>query len=135
MEIISKWMEKNRFKVSNGKHPEIFLDTPSKFGGEDTAPTALELAVMALAGCLGTTFKITADHMRLEIDSLEVKALANKSDDLHLSSIHLSVNVDSNEPNEKLIHCLELAEKNCPVDIIFQQTTIPIEVHLNQLNN
>ncbi|HUT79998.1 MAG TPA: OsmC family protein [Candidatus Bathyarchaeia archaeon] len=135
MEIISKWIEKNRFLVSNGKHSELFLDTPPKYGGEDTAPTTLELAIMTLAGCIGTTFKMTADHMHLEINALEVKAIANKSDDIHLSYIHLTLIINSKESSEKLKHCLELAEKNCPVDIIFQQTAIPIEMNLELSTN
>jgi uncharacterized OsmC-like protein len=49
-----------------------------KFGGDDTAPPALEMATMVLATCLGTTYKMTIDHMHLEVEDLEVKAIANK---------------------------------------------------------
>ena len=72
MEITSKWIDKYKFRVDDGRHPYFELDVPPKFGGEDTAPTALEMAVMALATCLGTTYKMTADHMHLTIKELEV---------------------------------------------------------------
>ncbi|MBK5112246.1 MAG: OsmC family protein [Candidatus Heimdallarchaeota archaeon] len=130
MEITSKWIDKYKFRVDDGRHPYFELDVPPKFGGEDTAPTALEMAVMALATCLGTTYKMTVDHMHLTIEDLEVKAIANKTDDIHLSDIHLIVRVKSQEPLEKLEKALHLAEKNCAVDIIFQQTKIPMETKL-----
>lgn len=130
MEITSKWIDKYKFRVDDGRHPYFELDVPPKFGGEDSAPTALEMAVMALATCLGTTYKMTADHMHLTIKELEVKAIANKLDDIHLSDIHLIVRVKSQEPLEKLEKALLLAEKNCAVDIIFQQTEIPMETKL-----
>ncbi|MHA1212862.1 MAG: OsmC family protein [Candidatus Heimdallarchaeota archaeon] len=126
MEITSKWIEKYRFQADNGRHSAIDFDTPQKYGGEDSAPSALEVAIMALAACLGTTYKMTADHMHLSITALEVKAIANKSDDMHLSDVNMTVKVTSKDPKEKLEQCLELAEKNCPVDIIFHQTEIPI---------
>ena len=133
MEITSKWIEKNRFKVDDGKHPFIILDTPEKFGGDDTAPTALEMAVMALATCLGTTYRMTLGHMHLKFEALEVKALANKSDDIHLSDIHLIVKIKSKDSHDKLEKALAIAEKNCAVDIIFHQTDIPIKTKLEVL--
>ena len=130
MEITSKWIDKYKFRVDDGRHPYFELDVPPKFGGEDSAPTALEMAVMALATCLGTTYKMTADHMHLTIKELEVKAIANKSDDIHLSDIHLTVCVKSQDSKEKLEKALHTAEKNCAVDIIFHQTQIPMETKL-----
>jgi len=130
MEITSKWIDKYKFRVDDGRHSYFELDVPPKFGGEDTAPTALEMAVMALATCLGTTYKMTADHMHLTIKKLEVKAIANKSDDIHLSDIHLTVLVKSQDSFEKLEQALHIAEKNCAVDIIFHQTQIPMETKL-----
>ncbi|MGC9780757.1 MAG: OsmC family protein [Candidatus Heimdallarchaeota archaeon] len=133
MEITSKWIEKNKFKVDDGKHPFFILDTPEKYGGDDAAPTALEMAVMALATCLGTSYRMTLSHMHLTFKELEIKAIANKSDDIHLSDIHLMVYVKSKESQTKLEKALAIAEKNCAVDIIFHQTEIPIETKLKIL--
>jgi len=130
MEIVSRWIEKNKFEVENGRHPAIVLDTPEKYGGEDSVPTALELAIMSLAGCLGTTFNMTLQKMRLQFKTLEIKAAAKKREEIFLESIHIIVNVKSGAEVSKLERALTLAEKNCPVDNIFQQTKIPITVEL-----
>ncbi|NHJ46783.1 MAG: OsmC family protein [Asgard group archaeon] len=134
MEITSKWIEKYRFSVTDGRHEHFILDVPPNYGGEDKGPTALELAIMALATCLGTSYKLVADKMHLDITSLEVKAIANKTEnDKTVTDIHLYVKIESDSPQEKLQNCLELAEENCPVDQIFLQTQIPMEVIL-QIN-
>lgn len=130
MEITSKWIEGNKFEVNNGRHPAVTLDTPAKFGGKDSAPSALELAIMALAGCLGTTYKMTAQHMHLEVTALEVKANFTKRDDMYLNDVSLIVYATSKSDEQKLLKCLELAEKNCPVDVLFHQTKIPIKTQL-----
>jgi uncharacterized OsmC-like protein len=131
MEITSKWIEKYRFAVTDGRHEPFILDVPPNYGGEDKGPTALEMAIMSLATCLGTSYKLIADHMHLKISSLEVKAIANKTEqDKTVTDIHLYVKIGSNDPKEKLEKCLVLAEENCPVDQIFMQTQIPMEVIL-----
>ena len=133
MEITSKWIKNYQFKVDNGRNQSIIMDVPPQYGGKDTAPTALEYAIMALATCLGTTYKMIADKMHLDIQSLEVKANADKTDeDKTVTSIYLSLNVASNEQIEKLEKCLMIAEENCPVDLIFHQTQIPMKVTLEK---
>lgn len=131
MEIISKWIEKYRFSVSDGRHHPFILDVPPNYGGDDIGPTALEFAIMGLATCLGTTFKMIADKSHLNVTSVEVKAVANKTDeDKTVTDIHLYVKVGSDSEYEKLEKALKIAEDNCPVDLIFQQTQIPMEVIL-----
>ncbi|RLI73370.1 hypothetical protein DRO91_03040, partial [Candidatus Heimdallarchaeota archaeon] len=96
-----------------------------------SVPKALELAIMSLAGCLGTTFNMTLQKMHLQFKTLEIKAAAKKREEIFLESIHINiVNVKSGAEVTKLECALTLAEKNCPVDNIFQQTKIPITVEL-----
>ncbi|MHA1155742.1 MAG: OsmC family protein [Candidatus Heimdallarchaeota archaeon] len=129
MEIESKWLEKYRFSVTNGRNDPIVIDVGPDYGG--SGPAALELVIMALATCLGTTFKMIADKMQLTITAISVKATANKNDKDFITDIHMNVYVSSKDPKEKLEKTLELAEKNCPVDNIFQQTQIPVEAKLH----
>ena len=129
MEIESKWLEKYRFSVSNGRNEPIIVDVGPDYGGK--GPAALELAIMALATCLGTTYKMIGDKMHLTITDLSVKAIANKNEHDFLTDIHLDVIVTSKDSKEKLEKSLEMAERNCPVDNIFHQTQIPIETELH----
>ena len=50
---------------------------------------------------------MTIDHMHLIVEELEVKAIANKTDDIHLSDIHLTIRVKSSESFEKLEKALQ----------------------------
>ncbi|MFW9922741.1 MAG: OsmC family protein [Candidatus Thorarchaeota archaeon] len=131
MEITSRWLDKYRFEASNGRNHTIIADVPPNYGGENSGPTALELAIMGLTSCLGTTFKMISDKMHLNIAALEVKAIANKTmEDKTVTDIHLFVKVKSNESKEKLEKCLIMTEENCAVDLIFAQTRIPMDVKL-----
>ncbi|MHA1354698.1 MAG: OsmC family protein [Candidatus Heimdallarchaeota archaeon] len=131
MEISSKWIEKYKFSVTNGRNATYTLDVPEIYGGEDTGPTALELSLMGLVGCLGTSYKMIADKMHLIVNDVEVKAIADKTmEDKTVTAIHIEVIIKSEDSKEKLEKCLQMAEETCPVDLIFHQTTIPIETKL-----
>ncbi len=129
MEIESKWLDKYRFSVTNGRNDPIIIDVGPDYGGK--GPAALELVIMALATCLGTTYKMIADKMHLSISAINVKAIANKDEKDFITDVHLHVYVSSKDSTEKLEKTLELAEKNCPVDNIFHQTQIPTEATLH----
>ncbi len=129
MEIESKWLDKYRFSVTNGRNDPIVIDVGPDYGGN--GPAALELVIMALATCLGTTYKMIADKMHLTITAISVKAKANKNEKDFITDIMLHVYVSSKDPIEKLEKTLELAENNCPVDNIFQQTKIPVKAELH----
>ncbi|HUU76996.1 MAG TPA: OsmC family protein [candidate division Zixibacteria bacterium] len=134
MEITSKWIDKFQFKVDNGRNQTVILDVPPNYGGDNTGPTGLELAIMGLASCLGTTYKMIADKMHIEIIGLEVKAIVNKDERDMVTDINLNVKIESNDEPEKLQKVLEMAEQNCPVDNIFHQTKIPMETKLEIVN-
>ncbi len=72
-----------------------------------------------------------ADKMHLTITAISVKAKANKNEKDFITDIKLHVYVSSKDPIEKLEKTLELAENNCPVDNIFQQTKISVEAELH----
>ena len=131
MDIESKWLDNYRFSVSNGHNDPIIVDVGPDYGGN--GPAALELTIMSLATCLGTTYKMIADKMHLKVTALNVKASVKKNDQSFITDIKLDVYVSSDEQNEKLIKALEMAEKNCPVDNIFHQTQIPMitKLHVN----
>lgn len=131
MEISSKWIEKYKFSVTNGRNATYTLDVPESYGGDDSGPSALELTIMSLVGCLGTSYKMIADRMRLTVNDVEVKAVADKTmEDKTVTAIKLEVIIKSQDPKEKLEKCLHMAEENCPVDLIFHQTAIPIDTKL-----
>ncbi|MDK2463414.1 MAG: osmotically inducible protein C, partial [Candidatus Korarchaeota archaeon] len=60
MRARSKLVEGFRSVIDDGRGHSVVTDLPKDMGGTDTAPTALELAVMALAGCITTIFAMVA---------------------------------------------------------------------------
>ncbi|MEE8632008.1 MAG: hypothetical protein V3T10_01710, partial [Candidatus Bathyarchaeia archaeon] len=52
----ARWIENVRTIVDNSRTHTVVCDLPQKKGGDDTGPTALELAVMSIADCAVMTF-------------------------------------------------------------------------------
>ena len=119
--------------VDNGRTHSVVVDLPPSSEGEDLGPTALELAVMAYSGCVGTIYAKVAKKMRLEIESLEVIVDAVKGpEDRTVTAMKADVYVKSPDTEEKLQKCLDLTLKTCPVGIIYDCASIPSEVILHK---
>ena len=104
------------------------LDLPEPKGGGNTGPTALELAIMALADCAVTIFADVAKKSDVTLDMIEVTAAAEKpADSPTPTKVQLHVAVDSRERDQKLSALWRRTEANCPVVKIFTEK-IPVEV-------
>ncbi len=69
----------------------------------DTAPTALELAVMGLAGCITTIFAMIASGKKLSFEDIEVIVDAEKSEkDQTITSGKIKGIVVSSEPENRV---------------------------------
>lgn len=126
----TKLIENVRTIVDNSRTHTIVCDLPIAKGGNDTGPTALELAIMALADCAATIFADVAKQSKIEITKLEVVAEADKSaDSPKLSSVKIKVHVSSKAREQLLEAVWRRTEANCPVVAIFKEP-IPVEVEL-----
>jgi uncharacterized OsmC-like protein len=124
----AKLVENVRSIVDNTKQHSIVLDLPEPKGGGNTGPTALELAVMALADCAVTIFADVAKKSEVSLDKVEVIAAADKPGDSPTpTKVQLYVTVDSPERDQKLRALWRRTEANCPVVKIFTEK-IPVEV-------
>ncbi len=126
----TKWIENVRTLVDNSRTHTIVCDLPDAKGGDNTGPTALELAIMALSDCAATIFADVAKQSKIEIKKLEVVAQAEKpADSPKLSGVKLKVSVSA-EARKQLIEAIwRRTEANCPVVSIFKDP-IPVEVEL-----
>lgn len=125
----AKFIENVRTIVDNSRTHSIVCDlTPPK--GEDTGPTALELAIMALADCAATIFLDVARQSKIEIEKLEVVADADKSaDSPKLKGVKMNVYVSSKARKQLLEAVWRRTEANCPVVSIFTDP-VPVEIDL-----
>ena len=128
--VTTKLIENVRTIVDNSRTHTVVCDLPPAKGGDDTGPTALELAVMALADCAATIFADVAKQSKIEITKLEVVAEADKpADSPKLSGVKLEVHVSAKAREQLIEAAWRRTEANCPVVAIFKES-VPIEVEL-----
>jgi len=116
--------------VTNLRSHTVVCDLPKNLGGDDSGPTALELAVMAIADCAATIYADVAKKSNIELTKLEVTAEAVKADDAPvIKSVDIKVKVASKARESLLKACLRRTEANCPVLSIYKEP-VPINVAL-----
>lgn len=126
----AKWIENVRTIADNSRTHSVVLDLGPGKGGDDTGPTALELAVMALADCAITIFADVCKNSKIELARLEAVAEAEKPpDSSKLKGVKIEVNVSAKAREKLLEAAWRRTEAMCPVLSIFKEP-IPIEVKL-----
>ena len=127
----AKLIENVRTIVDNSRTHTVVCDLPIAKGGNDTGPTALELAIMALSDCAATIFADVAKQSKIEVKGIEVVAEADKpADSPSLNSVKLKVNVSAKARRQLIEAIWRRTEANCPVVRIFKEP-IPVEVELS----
>jgi len=115
--------------INNGRTHTVVTDLPTESNGEDFGATALELAVMSLAGCISTIYKKVADKMRIDVANLQVELDAEKGEDT-INKVKCVVNVTSDATQEKLEKCLDNTMKACPVGVLYEKAGVEISTEL-----
>jgi len=132
MKARAVWIEKYRSVLDNGRGHSVVVDLPKNLNGDDTGATALELAVMALVGCISTIFKLMANKTRTDLKCLEVVADAEKSEETKtIGKVDIEINVVSSDEKTKVERVWKLTHENCPVGILFEKSGVKINVKLN----
>jgi putative redox protein len=123
----AKLVEGFRIDVDDGRAHAFCLDLEPESGGTDMGPSALELALMSLAGCHATIFTLTANKSRVPIKDLEIKAEAVKSEKTGtITEARLDITVKSDGPEDRLHRIQELTIKGCPVGLLFEKAGVKI---------
>ena len=96
----AKLIENVRTIADNSRTHSIVLDLEKSKGGDDTGPTALELAVMALADCAITICADVAKNSKIALTKVEAIAEAEKSPDSpKLTGVNMKVHVQERQEN------------------------------------
>ena len=77
----AKLIENVRTIVDNSRTHTVVCDLPSAKGGDDTGPTALELAIMGLSDCAATIFADVAKKSNIIVQKIEVEGEAERETD------------------------------------------------------
>ncbi|MCE1246774.1 MAG: OsmC family protein [Firmicutes bacterium] len=115
----------------------VQYDEPERIGGTNTGPTPLQYMLGALAACFNATGYMVAKEMGFRIHSLESKIEGSlntlgytgkdKNTRAGLSSIKLTVDMNSDADSETTEKWLEQVKTRCPVSDNLANIT-PIEV-------
>jgi len=126
--VSAKWVQNVQSIASNTRGHSVILDLGAAKGGDNTGPSALELAIMSLADCAVTIFADVCKQSNVEISKMEVVAEADKpADSPKLTGVNLKVTVASKARKQKLDAVWRRTEANCPVVSIFKDN-IPINI-------
>jgi uncharacterized OsmC-like protein len=124
----AKWIENVRSVVDNSRTHSIVCDLSTPAGGDDKGPTAIELALMALADCAVTIFADVCKQSKIEISKIEAVAEAEKpADSPILTGVTIKTKVCATARKELLESAWRRTEANCPVLSIFKDP-IPLKV-------
>ncbi len=126
MKARSIWIGGFKSVLDNGRTHSLVVDLPPDLGGSDQGPTALELAVMSLAGCVTTIFAIVAKKMRLDYEKLEAHVEAEKGE-VTIESVRLTLRVKTNAPPERVRVAFKRTMEICPVGVLFSRAGVKIE--------
>jgi uncharacterized OsmC-like protein len=128
VKVNAKWVQNVQSIADNTRGHSIVLDLGTAKGGDNTGPSALELAIMSLADCAVTIFADVCKKSNIEFSKMEVVAEADKpADSPKLTGVNLKINVVSKARKPKLDAVWRRTEANCPVVSIFQEN-IPIKI-------
>ena len=126
----AKLLENVRTAVDNSRTHTIVCDLPPSKGVDDKGPTAIELAIMALADCAATIFAKVAKQSNIDLERIEVTTEATKTEDSPLiKDVVLRVNVAAKARKQLLEAIWRRTEANCPVVKIFTEPiTVKVEL-------
>ncbi len=117
---------KMKFTAKNERKHSITIDTALTFGGEDTAPTPMELLLMSLGGCSGMDVVSILGKMKQEFSNLSIDIDAEKNDNYpHVfTKIKMNYNIIGNSLDElKVKRAIELSQnKYCSVSAMLSKT-------------
>ncbi len=120
-----------RSVVDNLRGHSVVLDLPDSSGGGDTGATALELAVMALAGCLSTVFSVACRNRGIPIERFEVRISAEKPDkEQTVTSCRVLAVVSSPASRDRIERAWEGTLRSCPVGELFSRAGVGLDFHL-----
>ncbi len=134
MKTTAKWINQFQSVVDNGRTHAMVIDLPASQSGTDSGPTALELAIMGLSGCISTIFAKVAEKMRLTFEALEIEMEAHKPEGARtIEKVHFDMKIKSDATDDKIQKCLDTTVNNCPVGVLFKDAGVEFSSNVVRL--
>ncbi|MGD0250925.1 MAG: OsmC family protein [Thermoplasmata archaeon] len=107
----------------------VTVDLPIDEGGRSAGPSALDLALLSLAGCISTIFAIVAHKRRLEYQGLSIALEGERPAHAPtITRVHGTLRLRTKAPLSEVETALRLTVKTCPVGVIFENAGIPVDI-------
>jgi putative redox protein len=129
MQAIGTWKHGYETLLEDDHAHSVVVDLPVHEGGRSVGPSALELSVLALAGCITTTFALVARKRRLEFQGMTVALEAERPAGAPtITRVRGTLRLRTRADPGDVGTLLRLTLKTCPVGVIFERADIPVEV-------
>jgi putative redox protein len=121
-----KWLGGMQFAGKTTSGHGLLMDTSSKFGGENTAPTPMELILAALAGCTGMDIVSILKKMKVEFNRLDIEVKGERAEEY--PKVYKKIDLiyklkGKNLKKEKVNRAVELSqEKYCSISEMLKST-------------
>lgn len=129
MQALGTWKGGYQTVLDDGRTHTVTVDLPRDEGGDGAGPTALELAVLSLAGCISTIFALVAKRRRLVFDRLVIGLEAERPDGAPtIARVRGTLRLRTRATDDEVATALRLTLRTCPVGVLFHQAGIPVDV-------
>jgi putative redox protein len=129
MEARGVWNAGFETRLDDGRGHVVTVDLPVDEDGTNAGTSALELAVLSLAGCVTTIFSLIAKRRRLTFDGLRVALTADRPPGAPtIVKVRGTVEVNSEAARDDVETVLRLTLRTCPVGVLFEKAGIPVVV-------
>ncbi|ODG90878.1 MULTISPECIES: OsmC family protein [Bacillaceae] len=118
MKTSIKWDGKLAFSGIAPSGHEIKMDTAESLGGDNSAPTPVELLINAVAGCTAIDIVLILEKMRLKLTSFEIEVNGERAEEhpKRFTDIHLHYILGGELDAEKVRKAIKLSkDKYCSV--------------------
>jgi len=129
MQAVATWRKGHEFLLEDGRAHSALVDLPPEEGGASAGTTPLELAVLALAGSIASTFVTVAHKRRLDFSGLTVVLEGDPpSPSPAAGGVHGTLRLRSHADRSEVDAALHQAIELSPVAKIFRDAQIPVNV-------
>jgi putative redox protein len=133
-----KWLENFNFVGKTPSNNSIVLDSWGDNDETPSAPTPMELMIIALAGCTAMDMISILRKMRKEIETFKIELDAEKANEhpkvwteVKMKYILKGIDLDQ----ESITKAIELSQtKYCSVSAMFQRSGVKIDYSFEILN-
>ncbi len=132
-EVRVRNLQGDRFEIGVGSHT-LYVDQPVDSGGEDSAPTPLELFIASLASCVAHYARRYLVRHDLPTEGLEVTAsFEMASAPARVGSIRMDLTVPLGVPEERLSALHAVASKCTVHNTLDQPPTVSLVLQTSGL--